>query len=63
MVQAYFRHRPLKAGAIIGRPAALALILLDDHHTVRQPAEPFCELSQGVLAFAGLAVLENLLRR
>jgi len=63
MVQAHFRHQPLKARAIVGQLAALALILVDNHHSLCWPAEPLRELRQSILPFARFAVLEHLLRR
>ena len=61
VVQAHLRHQPLEARPLVGRLAAPALILVDDHHALGRPAEPLRELCQGILPFARLAVLEHLL--
>lgn len=63
VVQADFGHQPLEARPTDSRPGAAGLILVDDHHTLGRPAEPLCELRQGILPFAGFAVLDHLLRR
>ncbi len=48
---------------MVGQLAAVALILVDDHHPLCGPTEPLRELRQSILPFARLAVLEDLLRR
>ena len=50
MVQAHFRHQPLESRAIVGRLAALALVLVDDHHPLRRPAEPSARTAPGHIA-------------
>jgi hypothetical protein len=63
MFQAHLRHQALETRAIVGKPTAAGLILVNDHDSLCRPAQPLGELRQGVLPLAGLAVLDHLLRR
>ena len=61
MAQRYFRDEALEAGPVVGGPATLTLVVIDDEHAVLRPAERDGMVRQGILAFPRLAVLQDLL--
>ena len=52
MVEAHFGHQSLKAGAIVGRPPAQTLILVNHDDTLQRPAQPPRKIGKCILSFA-----------
>ena len=55
-------EQPLEPGPVFGPPAALALVLVDDHDPGARPAQGDGVVGQGVLPGLRLGVLQDLLR-
>ena len=62
VVERHLGQQPPEAGAARGGRAAVPLVLVDDHHALRRPAEGGRMIGQRVLAVARLAMLGHLLR-
>jgi hypothetical protein len=63
VIQRHFREQSLEAAAIRGRLPADTLILVDNHYSIRRPSQLLRQFRQTILPFAGLAILEHLMRR
>src|SRR5260370_29240403 len=61
VVEADLGQEPLEAGPPLDGPAAVALVLVDDDHAVRRPAECRGATAEFVLEASRLAVLVHLL--
>jgi hypothetical protein len=63
VVEPDFGQEPLEAGAVGGRAAAEAEVVVDDQDAVRPPAQGHGAIGELVLAVGGFPVIEDLLGR
>ena len=63
MVQRNFCHQTLKPDAIVGFLRTLSLIVIYNQHPLRRPVQSLGKPRHGILAFAGFAILDDLMGR
>ena len=61
MLHGNFGQEALKSAPLVGRPAALPLIVVDDHDAIPGPSQGDRVVGEGVLPFPRLAMVEHLL--
>ena len=61
MLHSNFGQEALKSAPLVGRPATLALIVVDDHDAIPGPPQGDRVLGEGVLPLPRLTIVENLL--
>ena len=61
MLHGNFGQEALEPGPLVGRPTALALIIIDDHDAIPGPSQGDRMVGEGILPFPRLAMVEDLL--
>ena len=61
MLHGNFGQEALKSAPLVGRPAALSLIVIDDHDAIPGPPQGDRMVGEGILPFPRFPMVENLL--